>query len=153
MFPLHQYEPPEKMDFLRASAALLLLVGLFALLALLPKRDPTKVVSELPCSVVTETQVGDVFGTRMRLMPTEGTICHYVAANTSQQDDLFVIALTEGGASAAPRTDAQPAPVFVRRGARTYEFVAVPNGLDAISAMSREHRLASLVTRRELAQQ
>jgi hypothetical protein len=43
--------------------------------------------------------------------------------------------------------------IFVRRGAHTYEFVAAPDGIDVAAVVSRERRLASLLTRKELAQQ
>ena len=152
MSPFLQDESLEKLDFARASVALLLLVGLFALLAMMPKRDPTKVVAGIPCSIVSESQVGDVFGMRMRLMPTEGTICHYVAANTSQQADLFVIATSSDEPSTAVLR-VKPAPAFAHRGSLKYEFVAMPEGADAATAVARERRLAAFVTRKELAQQ
>jgi hypothetical protein len=153
MSPFHQDESLEKLDFLRASVALLLLAGLFALLAMMPKRDPTKVVAGVPCSIVSESQVGDVFGMRMRLMPTEGTICHYVAANTSQQADLFVIATPSLDQPSDAVLRVKPAPAFARRGGLRYEFVAMPEGADAATAVARERRLAAFVTRKELAQQ
>ena len=142
MLPLFStYPAPERHDSVRATAAILLLIGLFALLAVLPKRDPTKVVSSLRCSIVSESQVSQVFGIRMRLMPTEGDVCHYVASNTSQQADLFVVALHDGAPAVSSRALRA---VFVQRGSRRFEFVVVPEGLPAAAVVARERRLAAV---------
>jgi hypothetical protein len=79
----------------RAAVAIALLAIFGVLFLFAPPADPSKVVAGLPCSVLSENAISAVFGTTMRLMPTSGTVCHYVATQTSSDVSLFVIAHRE----------------------------------------------------------
>ncbi|HWT05406.1 MAG TPA: hypothetical protein VN224_06595, partial [Xanthomonadales bacterium] len=63
-------------EFKKVVASLAIFVALFAMFAMFafaPPRDPTKVVPGIPCSVLSENDIGAVLGAQMRLMPTSGS--------------------------------------------------------------------------------
>jgi hypothetical protein len=105
----------------RALVAIALLAGFVALFAFAPPDDPTKVVSALPCSVLTENQVAAVIGTPMKLMPTSGVTCHYVPSGAGDiavraGTHVYTIAVVSHDAvRAAPPGAAQRLAKLVRR--------------------------------------
>jgi hypothetical protein len=138
-----------------------LLVVLFSVFIFGPRHDPTKVVAGVPCSVLSEQQISEVLGTQMRLMPTTGTVCQYVAT-TSEPRSLFVIArhdslfpasalqrgtLINGLGDAAVLADNA---MYVRYGPRSYVFHVTPTS-DA-SSSGEELRLAMMMHRPLVAQ-
>jgi hypothetical protein len=144
----------------RAAIALVLLLLLFGALAFVAPHDPTKVVSGLPCSVLSEEQIGEVLGTQMRLMPASstGTVCRYVPTASTGAHTLFVIArhaserpalsvagtpLPRIGDEAIAGTDA----TYVRYGPHWYAFILVPRAAADRSAPALEQRLATMMHR------
>jgi hypothetical protein len=146
----------------RAVAATVLLIALFSIFVFGPRHDPTKVVAGVPCSVLSEEQISDVLGAPMRMLPTSGTVCQYVAT-TSGSRSLFVIARHDSlfpasamrsgtvihglgdGAVLAGNT------MYVRYGARSYVFHVVPSTPNDTGA-GEELRLATLMHRPLVAQ-
>jgi hypothetical protein len=144
MFPSPQYsDPVGRHDLIRALVAMALLVALFTVLAFVPRRDPTKVVAGIPCSILSERAIGSVLGATMQLLPTDGTVCHYVSTDSAAQRTLFVVALhgdTPVNRAMAERNRA----LYVTYRRRTYELVIVGDIRPDASA-AREHRLAALL--------
>ncbi len=133
-------DPVEVSDRTRAIIALALLIGLFAIFAFTPRRDPTKLVAGLPCSILSESQISAVIGRTMELIPGDGNVCHYVSTDAASQRNVFVVALHRvvQTNSAIRRRDQA---LFVRHHGRTYELVVLP----AEGAMESELRFASLI--------
>ncbi|HEY0395397.1 MAG TPA: hypothetical protein VGD01_12945 [Candidatus Elarobacter sp.] len=144
----------------RAAVAVVLMLILFGALAFVAPHDPTKVVSGLPCSVLSEEQIGEVLGTPMRLMPASstGTVCRYVPTSSTGAHSLFVIArhasdrptlavagtpLPGIGDEAIAGTDA----TYVRYGRHWYAFILVPRAADDRTAPALEQRLATMMHR------
>ena len=73
-------------------AIILAVVGAFAFV---PARDPSKVIPGVACSVMSETEIGAVMGSPVRLSPTTGTVCRYVATEGDQERSVLVIAHRE----------------------------------------------------------
>jgi hypothetical protein len=155
-------ERPAGFEIQRAVAATVLLVALFSVFVFGPRHDPTKVVAGVPCSVLSEEQISDVLGAPMRLMPTSGTVCQYVATTTgsrslfviARHDSLFpVSAMRSGtiihglgdGAVLADNT------MYVRYGPRAYVFHIVPSTPND-TGTGEELRLATLMHRPLVAQ-
>jgi hypothetical protein len=98
----------------------------------------------------------------MRLMPTSGAICRYVATSASGAPSLFVVARRD------PRTPAEPDTVpvdglggaavryantlYVRYGAHAYTFAVVPQLTRDEKAFGKELQLARLLHRAMIAQ-
>jgi hypothetical protein len=160
MFAYHDlslYGASEPGDVKRAAAATFVLLGLVALFTFAAPRDPTKVVAGLPCSVLSEASVSATFDTEMRLMPTTGTVCHYVATGNGSSRSLFVTA--RGGTSLPPSTAQDSAEVhgigdaavrtenalYARYGSRSYAFAVVPHGTKEAETLAEEVRLAKMV--------
>jgi hypothetical protein len=147
--------------FKNVIAPLATFVALLALFAFAPPRDPTKVVPGIPCSVLSENEISAVLGSPMRLMPTSGAVCHYVAM-TSGAPSLFVVARHD------PRTPAEPDTVpidglggvaahygntlFVRYGTHAYTFAVVPQLTPDARVFAQELQLARLLHRSTIAQ-
>ena len=145
----------------KVFASLAIFVALFAMFAFAPPRDPTKVVPGIPCSVLSENDISAVLGAPMRLMPTSGSICQYVAT-TYGAPSLFVVARHD------PRTPAEPDTVpvdglggpavryantlYVRYGAHAYTFAVVPQLTPKTDTFGKEIQLARLLHRATLAQ-
>jgi len=145
----------------KVLASLTIFVALFAMFAFAPPRDPTKVVPGMPCSVLSENDIGAVLGTPMRLMPTSGSICQYVST-TYGAPSLFVVARRD------PRTPAEPDTIsvdglggvavrygntlYVRYGAHAYTFAVVPQLTPDDHAFGKELQLARLLHRATIAQ-
>jgi hypothetical protein len=106
-------------------ASVVIVAAAMALVVFGPRHDPTKVVAGLPCSVVSESEVGTIFGTPMQLTPSDGTICRYVPTDARHIKSLFVIA---------------------QHGAR-YAVHIVPTGPDDGATHLSEARLAKLIRR------
>jgi hypothetical protein len=161
--PLANFERPPGFELQRAVAATILLVVLFSVFIFGPRHDPTKVVAGVPCSVLSEQQISEVLGTQMRLMPTTGTVCQYVAT-TSEPRSLFVIArhdalfpatalrtgtLINGLGDAAVLADNA---MYVRYGPRSYVFHVAPTTMSDASSTGEELRLAMMMHRPLVAQ-
>jgi hypothetical protein len=124
------YIPPANesdMSPKRAGIAALLLVAMFSVFAFAPPRDHGKLVRGLPCSVLTEDEIGSVVGTPVQLMPTSGSVCRYVSTASGPARSVFVVA--PGGVS------------------HTYAFHVVPRGPNDTAAPAEEARLEKLVHR------
>ena len=146
----------------KVLASVAIFVALFAMFAFAPPRDPTKVVPGIPCSVLSENDISTVLGAPMRLMPTSGAICQYVATTTSGAPSLFVVARRD------PRTPAEPDTVhvdglggaavryantlYVRYGAHAYTFAVVPQLARDDGAFGKEVQLARLLHHALIAQ-
>jgi hypothetical protein len=156
-------ERPRGFEIQRTIAATVLLVAVFSIFVFGPRHDPTKVVAGVPCSVLSEEQIGDVLGAQMRLLPTTGTVCQYVST-TSGSRSLFVIArhdslfpasamrsgtVIHGLGDGAVLADNA---MYVRYGARSYVFHVVPTTSDAAATTGEELRLAMLMHRPLVAQ-
>src|ERR1035437_501408 len=146
----------------RVFGAIAVIVALCVLLAFAPKRDATKVVRGMPCSILSETEISAALGAPMLLMPTSGAVCRYVS--TGSTATLFVIARQD---TALPSPVAQTsAPLhgvgddavrfanrlYVRYGARSYTFIVVPQSTDDVRPIADELRVAKLVHRTMIAQ-
>ncbi len=152
-------EEPDPTEFKRAAIATVVLVALFSLFAFVPRADPTKVVAGIPCSVLSEKEVSEVLGTPMRLMPTTGTICHYVSTGDGASRALFVVARHETSVPTLMATDGVPVPglgdaavrtsnaLYVRYGAHSYAFHIVPSSPADAPRVAEELRLAKLIRR------
>jgi hypothetical protein len=148
----------------RVFGAIAVIVALCVLLAFAPKRDATKVVRGMPCSILSETEISAALGAPMLLMPTSGAVCRYVSTGSTATPTLFVIARQD---TALPSPVAQnSAPVhgvgddavrsanrlYVRYGARSYTFIVVPQSADDVRPIADELRVAKLVHRTMIAQ-
>jgi hypothetical protein len=166
MTPYERYYIPEAegaAESKRALIAAFVLLALFALFAYVAPHDPTKVLSRVPCAVVSEQQVSDVLGAPMRLLPTSGTVCQYASTSGESTPALFVIArsnpnLPVAGATNVPLTGIGDAAIlasdalYVRYGARSYKFTMAPQSPNDASTSGEELRLAAMMTRPTVAQ-
>jgi hypothetical protein len=160
MFAYHDlslYGESEPGDVKRATVATFVLLALIALFTFAVPRDPTKVVTGLPCSVLSEASVSAAFDTEMRLMPTTGTVCRYVATGGGSSRSLVVIA--RGGTSLPPATAQGSVALhgigdaavriqnvlYARYGSRSYEFAIVPHAASDAEALAEEVRVAQMV--------
>jgi hypothetical protein len=151
------YEEPSAAEKKRAAVASVLLVVCFAVFAFAAPRDPSKVVSGLPCSVLSEEDISSVLGTSMRLMPSSGAVCRYVSTANGPSRSLFVIARRNPVVPEPPAADAvrvggvgdeaarSNGSLFVRYGRRAYTFTVVPQTAADSGALEREVRLAKMV--------
>jgi hypothetical protein len=121
--PAHETDISPK----RAGIAALVLVAMFSIFAFAPPRDHSKTVHGLPCSVLSEDEIGAVLGTPVQLMPTSGAVCRYVSTANGPSRSVFVIA--HGGAP------------------RSYAFHVVPQSANDAVAAADETRLQRLVRR------
>lgn len=87
MYERYSEDVPPMSQALAVIAILLLITGVFAFG---PRRDPSKVVAGIPCSVLSETEIGAIIGTPMRLVPTTGTTCEYVATTSGMEHAVFI---------------------------------------------------------------
>ncbi|GEM_PF-6007394 len=147
----------------RVIGAIATIVALCALLAFVPKHDPTKVVSATPCSILSEAEISAELGAPMVLMPTSGAVCRYVSTGTGTPT-LFVVA--RHAAAIPPPIALDGIPVcgigdaavgsakglYVRYGARSYTFIIVAQTADGNRTLADEVRLAKLANRPLLAQ-
>src|SRR6202790_1220997 len=101
MFAYHEFYGDDASSKRRAAGAIAPILASCARLAFAPRTDTTKVVSGAPCSIVSEDRISAVLGAPMRLMPTTGSVCHYVATGAGSASALFVIARSEPPASVA----------------------------------------------------
>ncbi len=76
-------------------AIIAIIVAVVAAFAFAPPRDPSKVIPGVACSVLSETEISAVVGTPMRLSPTTGTVCRYVATQSDKERSVMVIARRE----------------------------------------------------------
>lgn len=132
-------------------ASVAIVIAALALFIFGPRHDPTKVVAGIPCSVLSETDIGAALGTPMQLMPSDGTICRYVPTDPSRTHTLYIIAqhgIVPSDATTISGTapDASPA-VTVRTGTRRYIVRIVPAGPNPRGAYAAELRVAKLVQR------
>jgi hypothetical protein len=148
-------------EFKKVVASLAIFVALFAMFVFAPPRDPTKVVPGIPCSVLSENDISAVLGAPMRLMPTSGAICQYVAT-TSAAPSLFVVARRDARTPAEPDTVQVEGlggtavryanTLYVRYGAHAYTFAVVPQATPDAGAFGKELQLARLLHRATIAQ-
>ena len=131
-----------------AIAAVALLVAFIALVAFAPPDDQTKVVSSLPCSILSERDVGSVVGAHVRLMPTNGTICHYVPTGTGGASAVFVVAHRD--VSLPARVPAGG--VALQASGHVYTIVVVPREAGRTATPADAQRLAKMVQHPVIAQ-
>ncbi|MGH7661262.1 MAG: hypothetical protein ACRENA_10170 [Vulcanimicrobiaceae bacterium] len=86
---------PEVSGNSQIVAIVTLLVVIGTVFVFGPRRDPSKVVAGLPCSVLTETEIGAVVATPVRLLPTEGTTCEYVSTASDVETTVLITAHRE----------------------------------------------------------
>jgi hypothetical protein len=146
------YERREPAEVKRAGiASIAIVIAALALCIFGPHHDPTKVVVGIPCSVISEAEIGATLGTPVQLMPSDGTICRYVPTDPRHTHTLYVVAqrgivpsdattISDSAAAASPA-------VTVRTGARRYTLRVVPAGPDTRATHTAELRLAKLVQR------
>ncbi|GAC1615233.1 MAG: hypothetical protein NVS4B13_09660 [Candidatus Elarobacter sp.] len=158
------FEEPSPPEIKRAALATVTLVALFSFFAFAPPRDPTKVVAGVPCSVLSEEDISAVLGTQMRLMPTTGTVCHYVSTGAGASRALFVIARHDASMPKATAGDSAEVSgvgdaamlssnaLYVRYGSRSYTFDVVPQSPDDARVGTQELRLAKMARRPAIAQ-
>ena len=129
----------ERNEIVRAACAVALLVVLFIAFAFAPARDPSKLVAGVPCSILSEQQIGAVFDAPMRLRPTDGTVCQYVSTDSHKQGMFFVIARHDDtGVATNPNPNALP----LRHRGRSYTLIAIADPAHANLALLREQQLA-----------
>jgi len=102
---------------------------MMAAFAFAPARDPSKVIPGVACSVLSESEIANVVGTPVRLSPTTGTVCRYVATESDKERAVTVIA----------RREISPHP----RVAYTVEVTEPQN--EAQLASNERHRLVALI--------
>jgi len=136
----------ERNEIVRASFAVALLAVVFLVFAFAPARDPSQVAAGIPCSILSERQIGAVFGAPMRLRPTDGTVCQYVSIDPDKQGMLFVIARHDGTQGSLGRVLDHR--LSLRYDGRIYTLIAVAGVAHANVAEGRERRLALMLDRR-----
>ena len=167
MFVYHELygtDHPDSPTIARVLGAVGAIVGLCAVFLLAPRHDATKVVSGLPCSVLSEAEISAALGAPMLMMPTSGAVCHYVSTGNTGAPALFVVArhdtaipasIAQDGVAVHGVCDAamrSPSGLYVRYGARAYTFIIVPQGSNDVRPIADELRLAKLVRRPMIAQ-
>jgi len=149
----------------RAAIATAILIALFAVLAFAApfQHDPAKVVAGVPCSVLSEDDISAVLGEPMRLMPTSGTVCQYVATGAGTSRALFVIAHHDASLPVAMTGDSVTVPglgdaairsahaLYVRYGSHSYTFDIVPQSANDAPPFAKELRLAKMMHRQMIA--
>ena len=138
--------PEERNEIVRASFAVALLAVLFFVFAFAPARDPSQVAAGVPCSILSERQIGAVFGAPMRLRPTDGTVCQYVSTDRDKQGMLFVIARHDGTQGSLGRVLDHK--LNLRYEGRIYTLIAVAGAAHANVAEGQERRLALMLDHR-----
>jgi hypothetical protein len=86
------YVGPDVSYTTQGIAIIAIILVIAAAFAFAPPRDPSKVIPGVACSVLSETEVGTVLGTPVRLVPTTGTVCRYVATDGSTERSAIVVA-------------------------------------------------------------
>ena len=66
------------------------LVAALVALPLVGKHDPDRLVPGVPCSILTEDQVGSILGGPVRLMPTDGQTCIYASTGEAPAREVLV---------------------------------------------------------------
>jgi hypothetical protein len=132
-------------------ASVVIVIAALALCVFGPRHDPTKVVVGMPCSVLSEAEIGATLGTPMQLMPSDGTICRYVPTDPRHTHTLYIIAQrgivpSDATVLADSASAASPA-VTVRTGTRRYTVRIVPAAPDSRAVYATEMRVAKLVQR------
>jgi hypothetical protein len=110
--------------------------------AFAPPRDASKVVAGVPCSVISESQVGEALGMPARLLPTGGTVCQYVATDARAQRSLFVVAHRDDEPANVSGTNNS---LSVRSGSHTYTVTIVQPATDAATIHAEEVRVARMM--------
>jgi len=136
----------ERNEIIRASCAVVLLVVLFIVFAFAPARDPSKLVAGVPCSILSEQQIGAVFGAPMRMRPTDGTVCQYVSTDPGKQGMFFVIARHDDAQTTLGRVSDHR--LNVRYHGRVYTLIAVSSGGNKNVAATEERRLGLVLDHR-----
>ena len=167
MFVYHELygtDHPDSPTIARVLGAIGAIAGLCAVFLLAPRHDATKVVGGLPCSLLSEAEIGAALGTPMLLMPSSGAVCRYVSTGNSGAPSLFVIArrdqaipaaIAQSGVAVQGVGDAavrSPNGLYVRYGPHAYTFIIVPQGSADTKPAAEELRLAKLVRRPMIAQ-
>jgi hypothetical protein len=136
----------ERNEIVRASFAVALLAVLFLIFAFAPARDPSQVAAGVPCSILSERQIGAVFGAPMRLRSTDGTVCQYVSTDPDKQGMLFVIARHDGTQGSLGRVLDHK--LNLRHEGRIYTLIAVAGAAHANVADGEERQLALMLEHR-----
>ena len=144
--PLKREKSEGRTELARAFIAVALLLGLFAALGFAPRNDPAKTVAGLACSVVSENEASLVLGTRVRLLPSTGTLCRYVST-ASVAPSLFVVARHDDDPSLGSGTHVVGQSLYVRRGKHTFVFTVVAPEAGPGAALVAERTLASALSR------
>ena len=131
----------------RALAAAALLVAFGALFVFAPADDPTKVVANMPCSILSERDIGSVVGAPVRLMPTSGTICHYVPTGDAGSTAVFVVAHRD----ATMPVHVPQNGVALRSSGHVYTIVVVPRNPPMAMTNADAQRLAKIVQHPQIA--
>jgi len=139
-----------------ATATFVVIAIILISFILAPQRNPSELVRGVPCSVLSETEIGAVLGTHVQLEPTSGNICRYVSTDRSDERNLIVVAkrdtelpATWGEGSNAGLQAAGSALVrhgdtlYVRKGSRSYLLIVLPHTADGELAFNQEMRLAA----------
>jgi len=108
-----------------------IILAILAVMAFSPRRDTSKVVPGIACSVLSEAEIGAVIGTPVQLLPTTGNVCRYVATSSESERSVIVV---------AHRVDA-PQPHL------TYSVAVVEPQRDPGTAENERARLVALVPR------
>ena len=157
----HQHSADEAPSAQGAVGAVAILVLLFVAFALAAPHDPSKPERGVACSVLSEMNVSTVLGTQMQLMPTNGTVCRYVATSKRDAPTVFIVARH----GLQPPAGADPVPadgfgestyrvgdtVYVRHAARAYTVIVAPTG-DGGARFDQELHLARAMNRAIVAQ-
>lgn len=76
----------------RSISIIATLAAFVGAIALLPARDPAKLVRGVDCSVLSEVQISTIVHAQMRMLPSDGNVCRYVSDSWSDGASVTVIA-------------------------------------------------------------
>ena len=167
MFVYHELygaDHPDSPTIARVLGAIGAVVALCLVFVFAPRHDATKVVTGMPCSVLSEAEISRALGTQMRLMPTSGAVCRYVSTGMTAAPSLFVIARHDPTEPPSIARDGVPVRgvgdeavsstngLYVRYGSRSYTFIIVPQTAAHGSPLAAELRLAKMVNYATIAQ-
>ena len=154
----HSIERDDSSKSTLAIATFVLTALVVSAFAFAPARDPSKVIAGVPCSVVSEKQIGAVLHAPMRMLPETGNVCRYVATSGAEQT-LTVIARKEtlppedwGVPTSALDVQRHGDTLYVRSGDRSYLLFLVAPGEDPQTILADELRLAALARKPVVAQ-
>lgn len=145
-----RFEQADAADLTRAGVCVAITLAVAGFFAAAPPRDPSKVVSGLPCSVLSEQAIGNALGTTVQLMPTSGTVCQYVATEGDVPRSVFVVAHRDSASPSAASSSGGS--LSVRSGAHAYTVTIVQPSSDPQQIRADELRLARMMPHAVVAQ-